>query len=301
MSWESIRKAIENFVAPLYKVLFVIYVLTAFFTFVIGYAGSIGGEYFTDIAQIIPEKYQIIVYSYRYQIAFALLLILFLYWRGRINKFRNACRCIDSFQKELGGTISKIIQNYSQLNDQGAAEYDDLSRDILDFLNRFTTHISKIFSSYTGAPCHVSIKTLNNETITSWVRETNVSDSSRSSIDENLRSYKYKDNTAFSKIIDDGKSICYLNNWLKASSLFGRYKNINPSWRQCYSSTLVVPITLKTHPNQINKDNVWGFICVDNKHGKFDSSSMWLLYSFARICFNVFDCVPIVNKSSSEF
>ncbi len=300
MNWESIKRNIDTFIGPLYKVLFVIYVLTAFFTFIIGYAGSVGGEYLSDIAQIIPDKYQSVVYSHRYGITFVLIVVFVLYWKRKIKKYENSSKYLDSFQKELGGTISNIIKNYNDVTDQESEKYDNLSRDILDFLNKFTTHVGKIFSSYTGTVCHVSIKTLKDDIVTSWVRETNMSDSFRTTIDENLPSYKYTENTAFSEIIDNNKSIYYVNNWLKVSSFFGKYKNANPSWKKCYSSTLVVPITLKTHPNQINKNNVWGFICVDNKSGGFDMTSVWLLYSFARICFNVFECVPIVNKNPSN-
>lgn len=302
MNWDDFHRRVERFIAPVYKLLFVIYVLTAFFTFVISYAQSMGSEYLASFVKVIPIDIQVFMYEHRYQTALFLLLILILYWKRRKNNFEEACNRIDSFQRELGGTIANIIKNYNGVteNDKGCEKYDELSRDIFDFLNKFTTHVGKILSSHTGSLCHVSIKTLNGETVTSWVREKNMSDSSRATIDEDMYSYPYSVNTAFSEIIDNPKEIFYINNWLKLSGILGKYKNANPMWKKCYSATLVVPITLKTHPNQVNKDNIWGFICVDNKRGGFDDSSAWLLYSFARICANVFECIPLINKISCK-
>lgn len=297
-------KIINLIITVIYKPLFIVYAFYTLITFLIGVTESLKSALFLNVVSYIPSSYYDITYQYRYETIFGFLVFLTLYMLNNLEKLRKqfarACKSVDDFQREQGDEIAKVILDYSQFNtiDFDEKSYNKLSRQIDEFLRRFTTHICKVFSSYTGKPCHVAIKTLNEEKITSWVRETSMSDSTRSSIDEALLSFPYQENTAFTRILDMEKFCYYLNNHLRFSSIINRYKNANPNWKKSYNATLVVPITLKTHPQKINKENVWGFICVDNKGGGFDKAAAWLLSSFARICFNVFENIPIVNHHS---
>lgn len=82
----------------------------------------------------------------------------------------------------------------------------------------------------------------------------------------------YTMNTAFKDILTNSKRSYYMSNNLFLLSRFRLYENQNKNWRKFYNATLVVPITLEEDAELIGRNNVVGFLCVDNKKGRFDSN-----------------------------
>jgi len=107
-------------------------------------------------------------------------------------------------------------------------------------------------------------------TITTRTRDALLHNGDRIVVDEHLKSFSYKQNTAFTKIIDDPVVAYYLSNHLRMSSFFGRYQNANQDWQKNYHATLVMPLTDKKNPAHITATSVIGFLCVDNMCGNFN-------------------------------
>jgi hypothetical protein len=297
------EKFFKKYLTPIYQFLFILSVLIGFITFAIGYTETHVSSFLSMIVGYIPESFYHSLYNYRYLIVSLCFLLIILYLLHIIHlkkdRFKKTSQAIDYFQRELGGEIADILLSYGNIcgDSVDKEKFDEISLELDDFLCKFATHICKVFNHYTGNVCHVAIKTLNNGNVTTWIREKSVSESSRSSIDEALNIFPYEKNTAFKEIIDNENKYFYMNNWLSMSKFLRRYKNLNPQWKKYYRATLVVPITKYTHPQMINSDNVWGFICVDNKKGGFDSGAApYILSSFAQICLNIFDRVPNFNQ-----
>jgi len=87
-------------------------------------------------------------------------------------------------------------------------------------------------------------------------------------VDEFLGVFPYKKNTGFSKIIDEDNSrgFWYSNNLIELHEE-GEYDNINPRWKEFYSAAAISAIR---NPQSSSKDDIIGFLCIDNKDGRFD-------------------------------
>ncbi len=225
--------------------------------------------------------------------------LIFAHYKNK-RRWNRVCSFIDEYQKLYGEKISNLIIKYGnhssgELSD---ADYEKMAEDLQNFLTESCAGVSKIFSAFTGKKCHTSIKTYSNETdlISPRARD-NIADDLRSGTDEILENYLYKENTAFKNIIDDPNTSSFTNNWLRLSSALGKYRNYNQEWKKHYRATLVVPITEKTMPESIDKNSIWGFLCVDNKGGGFSTGAdKYLLSSFARIYLNIFFALSIYKK-----
>lgn len=230
---------------------------------------------------------------------YIIILVFFVFYliyhkEKKLLRIKKSLKMVDNFQKVYGPEITRMLLLYSKSSEIKNSR-KEVTKETGEFLKNFTAHICKVFNEYTGKECHVTIKTLSNAgEISSWARETLLLKiTERSSVDEELEKFIYNDNTAFEEIIDNKKKFFYTNNWLKTASILGSYKNANNDWKKYYNATLVVPITSHTSPGMI-KEKTWGFICVDNKGGGFDEDiSVWILMSFSKICFNIFEKVPI--------
>lgn len=289
-------KMLLSVITIVYKILFIVTVLSAAITALIGYAEHIQSVLIENIQQYIPVTTYDFVYENRYPIiaisflCISVLVVIKLVVRRR--RLRRACMQIDIFQKDYGPKISHLLVNYRKdaVKDDPNL-YDSMSEASVDFMEKMAGVISDVFSCYTGKPCHVSIKTFDSETgeISTWMRDPRNSHHPRSETDELLQKYNYHENTAFKQIVDHKKCRFYHNNWLKIFSLVGLYNNKNSNWKRQYSATLVVPITDRSNPETFTPENVWGFLCVDNFGGGFDSGpAAYLLSSFARISYNLF-------------
>lgn len=101
--------------------------------------------------------------------------------------------------------------------------------------------------------------------------------------------YSVGDNTAFERILaPQAMNNYFISNDLRAMG--DGYRNGNPSWKQFYNATVVVPIkatNLSMEPAVLNEqsadryaptpisdkdieERIVGFLCVDSKEGRFD-------------------------------
>jgi hypothetical protein len=145
------------------------------------------------------------------------------------------------------------------------------------------TCISEIFEVLTQCKCHSSLKSFDPITghVATRARDALMHNRDRAQIDEALKSYGFEKNTAFEKILTNPKCYMFKCNYLKVADLLGWYKNHNPHWDGYYTATIVIPVTLNRNPTEINKDSVIGFVCVDNRCGRFNkrmSRSILLLF-----------------------
>jgi hypothetical protein len=132
--------------------------------------------------------------------------------------------------------------------------------------------VSEMFGSLLQCDCHTSLKSFDPATglVATRARDALMHNRDRGQIDEALVSFSYKENTAFSTILDDPNSYMYISNYLKCASRMGRYLNRNADWRNYYSATVVLPVTLHRNKVMIKQDTVIGFLCVDTRTGKFN-------------------------------
>jgi hypothetical protein len=199
---------------------------------------------------------------------------------------------IDDVAREYNAFLEKLRAFTLEAMDDGrmhSEAYDQyLHRtraDTNQFFQAALNRICVLYTEYTNNQCHVSVKLFNPDTekVRTVFRD-DLSTSNRDSVDENLKWYEYRANTAFIQILDNNSKDSFLCNHLWLATLCGKYKNGNPRWTKFYSASIVAPITMKTHSAEINKESVLGFLCVDNRHGGFDSrSSIQILRSFARM------------------
>lgn len=108
----------------------------------------------------------------------------------------------------------------------------------------------------------------------------------RNIADKILPYFPCRYNTAFSAILDDKNPVSFfLSNDLKSDEEEGTYINKSPNWNDCYNACLVVPIryiecltdipanTKQAPLSGVSPPDetsiVLGFICVDNKLGRF--------------------------------
>jgi hypothetical protein len=93
----------------------------------------------------------------------------------------------------------------------------------------------------------------------------------RGTVDEYMVEYRYQENTAFRRILEDSTVDVYINNDLAKASRDKEYDNSNSKWRDEYNATVVMPITFEASPQRIDSNSVLGFITVDSKTAKFDA------------------------------
>lgn len=166
--------------------------------------------------------------------------------------------------------IIKHLQGTTLTQDK----YDLVIQKINELLVKICMRLEHSFKEITGKECCASIKLYNSSdgTIATSTRGYE-QDHKRKVADNKLPSFYYKWNSAFDKIISgagrvDRKSNYYLSNWLQLWRVIGRYNNINPNWLQCYTAVIVLQIYI----GDGTEDGIIGFLCVDNRNGRFPTS-----------------------------
>lgn len=258
-------------------------------TLMLGYWNTGAKNYIPEVKDpfnnILSEDIERFILYHRWTIMLfiATILIYFVYLLYRkIRRKVDSVSCLD----EISRDYLKIVRDLRSWTTVSLAsgrmkspEYREyvkrLSSDIVDFLISSSNKISALYECYTGKKCHVSIKLYSKGKVKTLARDELSFRIGRSSTDEHLHWYPYGANTAFMTILDDDDCKSFMSNHLIMRSWAGRYINGNPNWKKFYRACLVVPITDRTHPAQINVNDgsVWGFLCVDNRAGGFDEKA----------------------------
>jgi hypothetical protein len=182
-------------------------------------------------------------------------------WRRVVGEIRNCVELHLAFREK----ITKMKASSSSLV---RAQISETAREHVIVL---CTRISEIFEHLLRAKCHTSVKSFSRETglVATRARDAQAHNAERVQADEAIASYRFDANTAFERIISDQDSYMYVCNHLRLAHACGKYKNRNDAWREFYTATFVVPITLKRNKREIHEQTVIGFLCVDTLRGKF--------------------------------
>ncbi|MBS4051432.1 MAG: hypothetical protein KGZ69_09525 [Methylomonas sp.] len=178
-----------------------------------------------------------------------------------------------------------------------------------DPIDNVVDAMAEYFSVITRSECHVSVKVFLNDkkgvrsdllktfarsgdahsgiTKSRWLLDQQTGDKGK---------LNYFKNTAFKSIIDEDDRRYYLQNNLYFQHMVRLYENQNKKWKELYRATLVVPITLANNSDEINKSTVAGFLCIDNKKGRFDRAiALQNAMNFAKIA-----CAIIIHFGHSR-
>ena len=207
-------------------------------------------------------------------IAGQLIGILFVFFRFLALQ-RARVLITQEFRRSVEAHLTYYDWLYTTIND------DSIDNDVALLLisERSRTHsiflcsrIAEIFQIHTNCSCHSTIKTFNPEdmTVTTRIPDALLHNGDRIVVHEQLNDFSYKQNTAFTRIIDDAAVDYYLNNHLRISNFIGRYENANHDWQKYYRATIVMPLTDKKSSARITATSVIGFLCVDNICGRFN-------------------------------
>lgn len=150
-----------------------------------------------------------------------------------------------------------------------------------ELLIKICTRLVESFELLTGGKCCASIKLFDAKKGTVSTRARGLEQYyKRKRADEALPAFPYKDNSAFSDIVD-GHCSFYRSNWLPFWWLIGWYKNANSNWLKLYAATIVLPILARDK-------SIIGFMCVDNISGRFPRTlSRPILESYATAARNL--------------
>lgn len=193
----------------------------------------------------------------------------------------------------------KLISNiYSDLVSKRYELYDLRARSFEKFILYLVNNIKELFDIITRGKCNVCLKLIipDHENPTSAFVKTFMRDSisyrERSAIDMQIPKFRYHENTAFKRIMEDEyPDSFYLSNDLLNEREKKEYINLNPNWYKLYNACLVVPIRIFKEKIDETKSKYYmiGFICVDNFHGGFDDSVAFnILASYADSIFHLF-------------
>ncbi len=164
------------------------------------------------------------------------------------------------------------------------------------FIRNGTDRLSQLLHWYTGGPTHISFKSFAPE-IEEVRTHHRIVGGGRSLVDDEIPAFNYKENTAFASIIDDRSTNYFFSNNLRRLEKRGGYKNIHENWKNHYNATVVVPTTDRQSPAQVTKISVNGFVCVDNRIGKFDNKScVDILNCFASQCYTVMQVLGYLEE-----
>jgi len=191
---------------------------------------------------------------------------------------------------------------------------EDLRQHYDGYLDVVLMKLSMIFEKYTGCECSVCIKlfvsyvpfdpeseknsSAKEQRLVTLRRDANSRDERRAT-DKQLTSYLYDKNTAFHHILHDlqRRDYFYCNN-LQALDADGGYYNANPDWRKHYNATAVTPIK---NPKTSAKDDCLGFLCIDNKGGRFDETfCRSILANTSNSLYYVFGSLVVIRQASRK-
>lgn len=171
---------------------------------------------------------------------------------------------------------------------------DQFLREEKPSLTLLLNQIARFFSVYTDHESCASLKLFKvkggrrTHFIHTPVRDDQRRSRMRDIVDERYPLYDYRENTAFDMIVNDQDRRWFVANDLLRLEKAGRYVNGRKGWQGDYTATPVVPITDQYESSAIDKHNVIGFLCVDNKGGGFDEQfCAHVMFAFARITYGI--------------
>ncbi len=202
-----------------------------------------------------------------------------------------------AYSKDVQSNMAKIVHNFchqyrkiaTEVFNSTPGDHFDHKRELKIFFMRMLSNIKEVFDVYTGNACAACVKLLSKDDVSTYLRD-DISSRERSRADNSpslVRSFDYRRNTAFRKILSGAIPAVYYSNDLLGEK---DYENANPDWHKNYSATLVVPIRF-VYDESTGKSSVLGFICVDNKGGGFDDVSVNILASFADLSFYIMNLI----------
>jgi hypothetical protein len=270
--------AIDVWVGPIYRVIFVLFILfsiaSSIVYFLIPYAIGAYNWFDQHIANIGPALIESPTSRLAVSVIAGLLVLvaqlvekLASIQRRRISIIEELRRCQTSHLRYYDELYTLITDDSATLAAK-AQLISKLSRDHSVFL---CSRLAEIFELITGSPCHASVKTfdrLSNQ-VTTRTRDALMHNRDRTLSDEHLQSYPFESNTAFAEILTDHRCAIYHSNHLRWRAFWGAYKNANPRWKEFYSATSVMPISSHWNSQELNPETVIGFLCIDNRYGKF--------------------------------
>jgi hypothetical protein len=162
------------------------------------------------------------------------------------------------------------------------------------FLTDAIDAVKRTFDNVTGDTCCVTLKMSRMDgNVYTYVRDRN-SPVSRFVSDLELRSYFAQENSAFRLLTNS--SHChtyYLCNDLSANT---DYANANVGWDKLYNATLVASVRAPFSLTDRCFD-IMGFLCVDNRNGRFDDISAKALVAFA---YEIYFALSVAQRSMHE-
>lgn len=204
-------------------------------------------------------------------LAAALFAILWLNSRRRRSRekdrFLQLLNESTTFQRDHQAFKMKVVDALTTKTDPPPLP------DVAGHFDRICTIVAQTFELITKAKCHCSLKLFVDEEsdhVSTKSRDSLAHNRGRGSVDEYKKSYPYRDNTAFKRIIDEATSLVYMNNNLAASAASGDYVNSNPDFPKHYNSVLVAPVTEHTNPAAVNRESCDGFLTIDSLKAQFD-------------------------------
>lgn len=205
------------------------------------------------------------------------------------NAAKKEKACTDAVRRSLVGAL-EAIESVSKvrtgLSTHIAALYMGINQDRNESISKshnFIAHLlnssKNIFDIYTGDKCAVCIKlfsqnhpshankghlTRSEKQVETLARDS-TSRTSRCTHVDDKKTYSYKANTAFQKIIDqmDIQNYWFCNDLRSQNDYF----NGNPLWNKYYNATAVIAIA---DPDDVGPERIIGFLCVDNMNGGFE-------------------------------
>ncbi|WP_147292675.1 hypothetical protein [Undibacter mobilis] len=264
---------------------------SAIITVALAYVNSNHPATFENIFEfVISDPIAQKIYAARYGIVLVAFLTLLL--RGALREREERRKWI-AILKEMESTYAIFDHIREELNSHTGYISQDLKYQLNLELTRLANATCNILGTYTGYSCHVSIKTLSASGLVQTATRCEASATARRDADDRLEQFHYQGNTAFKAIVDpptrwQRKRGYYISNHLRLLWALRLYKNQNKDWFKKYRATLVVPITTAKSDAQVSIDNTYGFVCVDNKHGRFDNAAARLLLArTASLCVGV--------------
>lgn len=290
-------------VDQVYKIVFLITAIVAFFIWVFGLFNKSHEEFNNIFNSVLSDPIALSIYEKRYVLALILFSLLIASALKIFLKLKKKWAKITQILDDINLIYIEKTREVSELLFEGGGTVDDAKYDLLaiksnQYVQSSLNILSKIFQLYSGSECHVSIKTYEktSKTVTTFGRDEGAI-GKRKAIDEHSKTIPYSENTAFKKILDDPLVDCFVSNHLLLLKTFKKYENSHEKWWQFYTATIVAPVTDATHPAEINHETVYAFLCVDNKRGGFDNKSCKnLALSAARLYHYFFILLGKISK-----
>lgn len=264
---------------------------------VIGFLFDIQPEILADTKAFFESNIVNYLWENRYLIAFvffALLLLSIYSSKKALNEVEYLKKRSSEIRSQIDETLCVIIRDLQKLEKlEGKENISSNIENIYEKTVNVGNKIAKLFdiqtqTSHTEPECHFCVKVFSETEGNVYVKLRDSRNGSRRR--EGDENYHYLKNTAFKEILNRNE-ICFFSNDLIKLDSKSHYENANGDWKDKYNATVVVPI-MKDGAGGESPDlsNVWGFICIDSKVGKFDKEdSIYILRGYGHHMKFIFD------------